>query len=556
MIRVTFLWDTLQGPSSNDNVMVCGFVRFGQTTIAGDKPFHSPMTMQAMQMGQKPPFDFNQKPPDEERRPDYWYALAREELLRNVWKQDLNVNKAKNIILFLGDGMSLSTVTAARILKGQKINHTGEEHVLSFEKFPYTGLSKTYCTNGQVADSACTATAYLCGVKTNIFNIGVSANVEFNNCSASMEAANQVSSIAAWAQAEGKSTGFITTTTLTHASPAGTYAHVSNRLHESDADVLQFGQDSARCMDIAQQLVSQEPGRNFNVMMGGGMEKFLPFYQRDAHGNFGVRQDGKNLISKWQDDHPHSQVITNREHLLQLNTSGISHLMGVFQSKSLDYHILANQSTQPSLSEMTEVALKLLQKNDKGYFIFIEGGNIDTAHHENKAGLALEETLEFEKAIQLARDMTDAKDTLIVVTADHGHPLTIVGYPTRGNPILGLNKHDRALDGLKFSTLNYPLGPEQFVDAQGKRLNLEKMPRTIESIFPSYIKTSSGHHSGEDVGIFASGPFAHLFTGVLEQHAIPHLMAYAACIGNGPTMCNDVYDEQMKAGNDVYRFKK
>lgn len=123
----------------------------------------------------------------------------------------------------------------------------------------------------------------------------------------------------------------------------------------------------------------------------------------------------------------------------------------------MDYHILANQSKEPSLSEMAEVALKLLQKNEKGYFIFIDGGNIDTAHQENKAAVALEEALEFEKATQLARDMTDVKDTLIVVTTDHGHPLTIVVYPNRGNPILGLNKHDRAQDG--------------------KRLNLDRMPR-------------------------------------------------------------------------------
>lgn len=84
---------------------------------------------------------------------------------------------------------------------------------------------------------------------------------------------------------------------------------MSNRLHVSDADVLEFGQDSATCMNIAQQLVLQEPGQNFNVIMGGGMEKFVPFYQRDDHGNFGRRQDGRNLISQWQDNHPQGQVI-------------------------------------------------------------------------------------------------------------------------------------------------------------------------------------------------------------------------------------------------------
>lgn len=153
-----------------------------------------------MPTGQITQFDFNQKPPDEERSPEFWRALAREELFKNIWKQDLNVKKVKNMILFLGDGMSLSTVAAARILKRQKINHTGEEEALSFEKFPHTGLSKvwfrnlifqhyfniniyslqTYCANVQVSDSSCTATAYLCGVKTNIFNIGISSNVEYS----------------------------------------------------------------------------------------------------------------------------------------------------------------------------------------------------------------------------------------------------------------------------------------------------------------------------------------------------------------------------------------
>ncbi|TMW39322.1 hypothetical protein DOY81_015599, partial [Sarcophaga bullata] len=103
------------------------------------------------------------------------------------------------------------------------------------DKFPYVGLSKTYCANGQVPDSACTATAYLCGVKANVVTIGVSAAVEFNNCSMSMDPANHVSSIAAWAKKAGKSTGFVTTTTLTHASPAGMYAHTANRFWECDA---------------------------------------------------------------------------------------------------------------------------------------------------------------------------------------------------------------------------------------------------------------------------------------------------------------------------------
>ncbi|XP_013118971.2 membrane-bound alkaline phosphatase [Stomoxys calcitrans] len=487
--------------------------------------------------------DMNRHTPEEEKDPEFWRSMARTELFQSLEKQKLNTNMAMNIIMFLGDGMSLSTVTAARILKGQQRNRNGEEDALSLEKFPHMALSRTYCANAQVPDSACTATAYLCGVKSNIITIGVTANVEFNNCSASMDPRNQVSSIASWAQSMGMSTGFITTTTLTHASPAGTYAHVASRFYESDSDIASFGLEPETCMDMAQQLVTQEPGRNFNVMMGGGMTKFLPYYQRDLHGNYGERRDGKDLLTTWQSMHPEGVFVVNRDELLQVNTSEASHIMGIFQSKAMEIHALADKKKQPSLAEMTEIALKLLRRNEEGYFIFIEGGHIDTAHHQNKAALALDETLEFDKAIQLARSMTDPQDTLIVVTADHGHPLTIAGYPDRGTAILGLNQHDLPMDGLKFSTLNYVLGPQQYLDETGKRLDLEKFPRKIDSVYPSYINEKIGYHSGEDVGIFASGPFAHLFTGVLQQNSIPHLMAYAACLGNGPTICDKADDE-------------
>ncbi|XP_073811726.1 membrane-bound alkaline phosphatase-like [Musca autumnalis] len=488
-------------------------------------------------------FNENRFTPKEEKHPEFWHSLAHRELFKQLQKKDLNRNKAKNVILFLGDGMSLSTITAARILKGQRKNQTGEEESLSFEKFPYVALSKTYCANSQVADSACTATAYICGVKGNIGTIGVSANVEFDNCTASMDPRNHVSSILAWAQKAGKATGFITTTSLTHASPAGTYAHVASRIWESDSDITKYSQgqiDTATCLDMAQQLISQEPGRNFNIIMGGGMSKFLPHTMKDYHGNMGVRKDNKNLLSLWQTMHPEGVLVTNRQQLFKINSSEVSHLMGIFQSKTMHYHALADNTKQPSLMEMTKVGLDFLQRKKEGYLIFIEGGKIDSAHHDTKAGLALDETLEFEKAIQLARDMTDPKDTLIVVTADHGQPLTIGGYPRRGSPILGLNENERSNDGLKFSTLNYPLGPKQYHEKNtGKRMDLEKLPWTIDSTYPSYIPSSRSSHSGEDVSVYASGPYDYLFTGVLQQNTIPHVIAYASCLGDGLTVCNE-----------------
>ncbi|XP_037951681.1 membrane-bound alkaline phosphatase-like [Teleopsis dalmanni] len=484
----------------------------------------------------------NKYTPPEEMSSSFWYDNAHEEVQKRLNAQKLNLKKAKNVIMFLGDGMSLNTVTAARILKGQKKGNTGEEEILSFEKFPYIGLSKTYCANAQVPDSACTATAYLCGVKTNIVEIGVTANVKYNDCEASMDPLNHVSSIADWAQAAGKSTGFVTTTTLTHASPSGSYAHVANRFWECDTDIrTQIPDvDVTKCMDIAQQLVTQSPGKNFQVMMGGGMGKFLPNTLQDLHGKMGERQDGKNLLSTWQAMHEKGVIVSNRDTLLNLDVSKVDNIMGIFGSANMNFHLNADPAKEPTLAEMTEVSLKLLSKNENGYFIFIEGGLIDYGNHANMAGVSTDETLEFEKAIQLARDMTNPEDTLIVVTSDHAHPLSISGYPGRGNPILNLNVNDEDANGIPYATLNYAVGTNQYLDESGNRIDLTGKMGGSDFVFPSYIKTDIGVHAGDDVGIFASGPYAHLFAGSLQQSTIPHLMAYAACIGNGPTACDNV----------------
>ncbi|KAH8321386.1 hypothetical protein KR074_003470 [Drosophila pseudoananassae] len=477
--------------------------------------------------------------PPEEMDPEFWYKNADAEITKRLQLPQPNTKKAKNIIMFLGDGMPIATIAAARILKGQRQGKTGEESSLSFEQFPYTGLSRTYCANAQVPDSACTATAYLCGVKTNIVNIGVSAAVNYNNCTASQDPANRLTSIAEWAQDAGKSTGIVTTTSLTHASPSGAYAKTANRMWESDTDVASYGVDPSTCIDMATQLITQVPGKNFDIMFGGGMGKFLPKSIQDSHGNAGERSDGVNLLSRWQAQHDGGVLVTDRKQLLSVNTTAVSSIIGLFQSKLMNFHLDADDTYQPTLSELTEVTIKKLSQNKNGFFAFIEGGLIDYGNHYTQAGYALDECLEFEKAIQLARDMTDPEETLIVVTADHGHAVSIAGYPGRGTNILGINQNDVDLNGVKYSVLNYAAGPNQYLDDEGQRIDLEDiLGEDQKAIFPSYISKDQGVHSGEDVGVFASGPQAHLFTGVMQQSTIPHLMAYAACIGSGQKVCD------------------
>lgn len=130
---------------------------------------------------------------------------------------------------------------------------------------------------------------------------------------------------------------------------------------------------------------------------------------------------------------------------------------------------------------MTQKAIQILKKNSKGFFLFVEGGKIDMAHHEDKARIALDETLEFAKAIETAYQMTNEEDTLIVVTADHAHTLTMSGYPARGNDITGL--YGRGKDELPYATLSYANGPGYKAEKDGKRHNLDNDSISTYSAF-------------------------------------------------------------------------
>lgn len=144
---------------------------------------------------------------------------------------------------------------------------------------------------------------------------------------------------------------------------------------------------------------------------------------------------------------------------------------GLFAQSHLHYH-LEKEAGEPSLREMTQKAIQILQKEKNGFFLFVEGGRIDMAHHEVRTRLALDETLEFAKAVQTAHEMTNERDTLIVVTADHSHTMSFSGYPARGYDIL--NIFGKSADGLPYATLSYPNGPGYHPQLKnGSRYNLE-----------------------------------------------------------------------------------
>ncbi|KAF5280051.1 hypothetical protein FQR65_LT03306 [Abscondita terminalis] len=469
---------------------------------------------------------------------NYWNNQAQSRLADQLARLQNTGRRSKKRNSFLGDGMSIATLSAARAHLGHRNGKTGEEIELSFEKFPYVGLSKTYCVDAQVADSACSATAYLGGVKGNTGTIGVSAAVTTNDCDAMINEANQVLSIAHYAQKNNKRTGVITTTRITHASPAGVYAHVANRWWESDSVVSLFGKDSTKCNDIAHQLVHGETGKNLNVIFGGGRTNFMPFFEFDEDNYMGIRFDGRNLIKEWEDSKKGTKYkyVSNREDFVEISND-TEYVLGLFGGSHMDYNLERDITKQPSLQEMTEKAIELLTNQDEGFFLFVEGGRIDTAHHDSKARKALDETIEFHKAVESAVRMTNEKNTLIVVTSDHSHTMSFGGYADRGADVLGVAGH--GLDFLPYTTLNYANGPGYRAEVNGRRHDVSQDNLTdFEYKYPAYAPLFSETHGGDDVAIFARGPWAHLFSGVLEQNFISHAINFASCGGVGATVCD------------------
>ncbi|XP_026759498.3 membrane-bound alkaline phosphatase-like isoform X2 [Galleria mellonella] len=477
-----------------------------------------------------------------ERTAQYWVEEAQAGIRARV-KHDKSDGVARNVVMFLGDGMSVPTLAAARTLLGQNRGRTGEESQLSFEEFPTVGLAKTYCVNHQIADSACTATAYLCGVKNNYGMIGLTAAVPRRDCVASLDNSTHVASIAEWALQDGRDVGIVTTTRITHASPAGAYAKIANRNWENDLEVLLDGQDPLLCRDIAHQLVHSYPGNQFKVILGGGRREFLPNTTFDEEGTQGLRTDGLNLIEEWQASKESQNVdfkyVWNREQLMNLSQSPPDYLLGLFEGDHMQYHLEANNVTEPSLTELTEIAIRSLSRNEKGFFLFVESGRIDHGHHDNYAHLALDETIQLHAAVQRATEMLSEEDSLIVVTSDHSHVMAINGYSPRGNSIIG-RSNEVGDDGIPYMTVSYTNGPGARPHDNGARVDV-----TTEENFGSLrwrthaeVPLEDETHGGDDVAVFARGPHHALFTGLYEQSRIPHLMAYAACIGPGLHYCN------------------
>jgi len=508
-----------------------------------------------------------------------WYqsgaatAVAnREQMLQAL----LNAHRpAKNIILFVADGMGPATVTAARIHAGQKLGHSGEEHQLEFESLPHSALVKTYNVNQQVADSAGTMSAMLTGVKTNAGIISMGPETTRGVCASGPELLTALE----YAELAGMATGVVSTTRITHATPAATFAKSPERDFESDADADTMSK-VGDCKDIARQLIELDQ-RNYtgadnnkrsidgvDVILGGGRRNFLPAQQG------GKRQDQRDLIKLWQQRNADGRYVSTGTELagleIGLGEAGpgeagseqpVRRLLGLFSASHMAYELdRASHADidEPSLAAMTAAAIRRLQTDADGFFLHVEAGRIDHAHHATNPLRALEDVLALDAAVAQALQMTSVEDTLIIVTADHSHVMSMAGYPTRGNPILGkvagndmqgqpLGQPKLAADGYPYTTLGYinGIGFAQLPGLRSAdaiygladndaaamprgRVDLSDVDTTHEGFHaPTLVPLGSETHGGEDVAIYASGPGSSLFDGVIEQHVVYHVMNLA-----------------------------
>lgn len=452
-----------------------------------------------------------------------------------------NIRHAKNVILFVGDGMGVSTVTAARILEGQMKGNTGEENRLAFENFPHLALSKTYSWDQQTSDSAPTMTAMVTGYKAREGQLSVNHLTPRGECSTAVIAANSLPTILEQAAAAGKATGVVSTARITHATPAATYSHTSVRDWEHNGQVASACAGVADPVkDIARQLIELSPAvkASLKVALGGGREYFRSNTQFDPEYTTkkGLRTDGRDLTAEWVSTRgANARFVYDKAGFDAADPAGTKFLLGLFERSHMQYEADRNTTAtgEPSLTEMTEKAINMLDNSRRGYFLHVEAGRIDHAHHAGNAKRALLDTVELSKAVKKAYEMTDPKDTLILVTADHSHVFTIAGYPHRGNDILGLTQEVPAVDGnspsptlagdgMPYTTLGYANGP-------GAVSGVRADPGSVDTTAIGYLQQAvvpmgSETHAGEDVAIYATGPRAFLVRGSMEQNWIYHVM--------------------------------
>jgi alkaline phosphatase len=444
-----------------------------------------------------------------------------------------DIDRARNVIFFLGDGMGINTLTAARIYA------VGEAGELTIDTLPESAFVKTYSNDAQVTDSAASMSAYMTGVKQNNGVISMSGDTSAiapaadggSRCLSGPMSGTPVPTLLELAKARGLATGIVTTTSVTDATPAATYAHACHRKLQNQIAAMMVpggaGYNSAL-------------GSGIDLVFGGGAQYFRP-----AAGG-GQRQDGRDLLAELQ---ARGYRVANDAAGFNALTPSSQPAIALFAQDDLAYDAERDPSRQPSLAEMTRKAVVMLaqRSGDKGFFLMVEGGLIDHALHGTRAKRALQETAAFDAALKAAlievqKVDPGLKHTLIVATADHDHTLLINGYSPRSGPstpdkpgVLGLvrsipdGKLKLDKDGAPYTILGFGTGEHR---VQGSRAAQAGLTDAIVSA-DDYHQEAAVHmksetHGGADVYLGAAGAGAELFRGTIDNTRVFTLIRQAA----------------------------
>lgn len=383
-------------------------------------------------------------------------------------------NAQKRVILFIGDGVGASHWTAARIASAEP---------LAVSQFKVMGLVDTRASNTLITESGAGATAYASGVRTYYFAIGVGPDSQ------------PVETVLEAAKKKGWATGLVATSSITHATPAAFASHVKSRASE---------------FDIAKQMTALGP----DVMLGAGTRFFSPR----------TRPDSADLIGQLQATHT---VVTDAGAFESLKDTTIKRVVGLFGEVEMP---IASRR-RPTLPAMTKKAIDILSRDPDGFFLMVEGSQTDWRAHDNMPlDWVIDEILDFDSAIGVALEyQRRVPDVLILVVADH--ETGGLAIETAIDSVLMVAAADslsRAVRGLAtaMSVLSRPAADSAeativHMQITGARLRAGARGARTERLFADY---TTGGHTAQMVPLFASGPGAAAFGGMIDNYRVGQML--------------------------------
>ncbi|MDI1265039.1 MAG: alkaline phosphatase [bacterium] len=414
---------------------------------------------------------------------------------------DTGPRQAKNVILFVGDGMSPAVRVAARILS-RGIAEGRSRGKLAIDDMPHMALVATAGTDSIITDSANSASAYATGHKTANNAMGVYADR-----TASPFDDPRVETIASLAKRKlGLAIGIVTNTEVEDATPAAMVAHTRRR---------------AAYDEIIAQFFAAKP----DVLMGGGSANFLP---QAAAGS--KRKDDIDYVARFRDA-GYPVALTKGELEAIASKPDTRRMLGLFATGNMDGALdrkfaggggVAKFPEQPDLTGQTQAALNVLSRNESGFFLMVESGMIDKYAHILDMERAVYDTIMLDNAVRLARDWSRARgdDTLILVVADHNHSNSLIGTLNgEAAPDAPLQERVRVYDKAGFPDYAPP-------NAEGYPSRVEAS-RRLAILASSQSILGGSVHSGEDVILTATGPGAGRVRGSMDNTDVFRVMAEA-----------------------------